>query len=319
MAERRKGKMLARLAVLISTVSLISVTWLPAGAKAANEPEVHVTVTVVRRSVSAPQPLPADDVIVQQNRVRRRVISWTRAEANGRQTDLAILVDDSTGNSFGNQIAYLKHFIDSLPSSTHVAVTYAEHGDASILQPFTSDHPLAAKALRLPIGRANEVSSIYMAVSSLVKHWPADHRVRDVLLISDGIDLYWGVMDSQPGVNPNLNAALRDALRANVTIYTVYASAAGLYTRNLFLINNGQSCLSLLTLDTGGQSFFQGLQTPVSFQPFLQELGRLLSNQFILTFRAAPGSKPGLSQLHVMTEVAGIQLQAPESVYVPAS
>jgi hypothetical protein len=282
-------------------------------------PEVHVTVTVVRRNAKAPLTLTAADILVYQKHVRRPVLNWTPAQGPNRPIDLAILVDDSTGYAFGNQIAYLKRFVLSLPSSTRVAVAYAMHGDASILQRFTSDHALAAKALRLPVGRANEVSSIYMAVSNLAKHLPKDNCVHDVLLISDGIDLYRGIMESQPGVNPDLNAAITDALRANVTVFTIFANTAGLYSRNLFLINNGQGCLSLLTLDTGGESFFQGLQTPVSFQPFLQQLAGLLSRQYILTFVATPVTKSGLSPVRVTTEQPDVQLLAPQTVYVPAS
>jgi hypothetical protein len=307
------------LAVLFITLAVTACVSTQAQTAGSKGPEVHVSVTVVRRNAKAPTTLTASDVLVYQNHVRRPVLSWVPAQAPNRDIDLAILVDDSTGYAFGNQIASLKRFINSLPASVHVAVAYAMHGDASILQSFTSDHALAAKALRLPLGRANEVSSIYMAVSNLVNRWPKGNAVRDVLLISDGIDLYRGIMESQPGVNADLNAAVNDALRANVTVFTLFANAAGLYRRNLFLINNGQSCLSLLALDTGGESFFQGLQTPVSFQPFLQQLTKLLNNQYILTFVAAPVSKSGLSPVRITTEQPDVQLLAPQSVYVPAS
>jgi hypothetical protein len=304
-------------AFLIIAILMAAASPVRARTITASGPEVHVTVTVVRRSAQAPQTLTPRDVLVYQNHARRPVVSWAPIQAPDSQVDLAVFVDDSTGNAFGNQIAYLKRFIVSLPASMRVAVVYAMHSDAEFLQAFTTDHTAAAKALRLPTGRANEESSIYMAVSDLVKHFPKDHRLHEALLISDGIDLYRGIMNSEPGLNPDLNAAIDDALRANVTIYTIFANAAGLYRRNLFLINNGQSCLSLLTLDTGGESFFQSLQTPVSFQPFLRQLANRLSHQYILTFLAMPLSKPGLSPLHVTTEQPGVQLLAPQSVYVP--
>jgi hypothetical protein len=304
---------------LFITVSIAACTSMQAQGETGNGLPVHVTVTVVRRNTEAPGTVTARDVLVYQKHVRRPVLSWAPAQSANIGIDLAVFVDDSTGDSLGNQIAYLKHFILQQPSPTRVAVVYAIHGDASILQNFTSDRAAAAKVLRLPIGRANEESSIYMAVSSLVKHFPSDNRVHDVLLISDGIDLYRGVMDSEPGVNPDLNTAIQDAVRAKLTVFSIFANSAGLYGRNLFLTNNGQSCLSLLTLDTGGESFFQGLQTPVSFQPFLQQLAKLLSDQYILTFRAAPVRKAALSSLRVTTEEPDVQLLAPQSVYIPAS
>jgi hypothetical protein len=307
-----------KIAPFFITISIVACLTSHAQTEAGKGPEVHLTVTVVRRNSKAPPTLTAADILVYQKHVRRPVLDWTPAQGPNKPIDFAILADDSTGYAFGNQIAYLKRFILSLPYSTRVAVAYAMHGDASILQNFTSNHALAAKALRLPVGRANEVSSIYMAVSNLANHLPKDSRVHDVLLISDGIDLYRGIMESQPGVNPDLNAAINDALRANVTIFTIFANAAGLYSRNLFLINNGQGSLALLTLDTGGESFFLGLQTPVSFQPYLQQLVRLLSNQYILTFEATPVRKSGLSPVRVTTEQPNVQLLAPQSVYVPA-
>lgn len=278
-------------------------------------PEVRMTVTVVRHNQKAPQSIAAADVLVYQNKERRPVVSWSPARQSPQ--DLAILIDDSLASSFGVQMQDLKNFITGLPASTRVAVVYATHGNSNVRQDFTSDHAKAATALRLPVGRANEGASIYMAVTDFVKHWREGSNPRDLLLISDGIDLYRGVMDSQPGLNPDLQQAIQAAQRKGITVFTLFADTAGLSRRNLFLVNNGQGSLSLLTLETGGQSFFQGLQTPISFQPYLKQLAAMLGEQYVLTFRAQPVKKAGLEAVRVTTEQPGIELLAPVHVYVP--
>ncbi|MGH9469520.1 MAG: hypothetical protein ACRD1N_04160 [Terriglobia bacterium] len=312
-----KIRLTAWAAALVTALLLLPSRSPAQAAPASSGPEVRATVTVLRRGSSAPAAITAQDVLVYQRHERRPVVSWTPADPNGSETDLAILVDDSAASSLGNQLANLRHFITLLPSAMRVAVIYATHGNATVLQDFTTDHAAAAKALRLPVGRANEGSSIYMAAGDTVKHFPRDGHLHAMLLISDGIDLYRGVMDSQPGLNPDLNAAIEQAQRGGVVIYTIFANDAGLYRRNLFLVNNGQGSLSLLTLSTGGQSFFQGLETPISFQPYLQEVAQLLGEQYILTFRAAPASKSGVVPVRITTEQPGVQLLAPQSVCVP--
>src|SRR5579863_6150076 len=76
---------------------------------------------------------------------------------------------------------------------------------------------------------------------------------------------------------------------------------------------------SSITTGTGGYSFFQGTQTPVSFRPFLDDLQRMLAAQYLLTFRPAPVSTSEFHNLKVTTEASGVKLLAPNSVYVPAS
>src|SRR6185437_15225450 len=71
------------------------------------------------------------------------------------------------------------------------------------------------------------------------------------------------------------------------------------------------------TLDTGGDSFFLGFQTPVAFRPFLQQLTGLLGQQYLLTFRAALPQKAGFHDLKVSTEMSGVELMVPSRVYLP--
>ncbi len=46
-----------------------------------------------------------------------------------------------------------------------------------------------------------------------------------------------------------------------------------------------------MTDKTGGESYFQGLDTPVSFAPFLDEFAERLNHQYRLTFLIKPEKK----------------------------
>ena len=212
-----------------------------------------------------------------------------------------------------------KDFIHSLPENSRIAVAYAANGAARMQQNFTTDRAAAEKAVRLPLGRYQGANGIYFALADLIKKWPQGAARREVLLISDGIDITYGVDATSPGLNSPLDQAISAAQRNNITVYSLFASGAGIFARNQFLILNGQGCLGKLTLDTGGDSFFLGFQTPVAFRPFLQDLTKMLGQQYLLTFRAALPQKAGFHALKVSTEMSGVQLLAPSRVYLPTA
>ena len=282
---------------------------------------IHVTVTARSRDNAPPPAVKQNDVIVRQRDDRRPVVEWVSAKDRHTSLDLAILIDNSLDSSLGLQLSDISNFIRALPPSTRVAIYYSEYGSAQKVQDFTVNRDLAAKALRIPLGRSQEGSSIFQATSDLLKHLPAGtaRNRRAVLLISNGIDLFRGVNDSNPGINMDLQAAIDSAQRAEVTFYTIFANGAAHVSGNSFLITNGQGCLSRLASETGGEAFFQGLQTPLSFAPYLHQLSKLLGQQYRLTFRAQLGKKKEFVPLKVTTELSGVELQAPARVFVPAT
>lgn len=326
-----------RLGVIL--LALTGVLLLPLGAAAQGEgPLVRVTVTAVEHKGGDAGSVTKEDVQVRQGKERRPVVDWQAAGAQGEWAplDLAILMDDSLDTGVGIHLDDLKKFIRSLPASTRVAVAYAQNGSANLRQNLTADKEGAASALRLPLGLRDSFASPYLAVMDLVQRLPFDSaptsrgsaqglrpeskdRRRAVLLISDGIDLMRGVRNSQPGLNFELERAIEQAQRRNVQVYTLYAGGSGRIRRNFFLVSNGQGSLSRLALETGGEGFFQGFSTPVSFEPYLEELGKMLSQQYVLTFRARAGEKSGYQRIRVTTEVPGVELMAPTRVWVPAS
>lgn len=281
---------------------------------------IRVTVTVEgTKERPNPPAIAKEDIVVFQEKDRRPVVNWVPAAGEGAGLDLAILVDDGLDPSIGVNLDDLRAFVQGQPATTRVAILYASFGTARVLQDFSADHEAAAKKLRLPMGNINSPGSIFMAVSDLMGRWPADDNRHEVLLISDGIDTFYGIRESTPGLNPSLQTAIDKAQRGSVTFFAIYASGTGHFRHSPFLINNGQSCLSRLTDETGGESFFQGFQTPISFKPFLEDLNKLLGQQYLLTFRAALGKKAGFQRLRLRTEQHGVELQAPDQVYIPAA
>lgn len=304
------------------TILLLLLGWtsLPGESQEANPAsgkDVNVTVTALRRGSNAPAKLNADDIFVYQNNVRRPVVRWIQATGQNSGLDLAILIDESLDTSIGSHFAELKDFIRSLPENTKVAIAYSSYGSAQMAQGFTLDHERAAAAIHLPRGPLTDASSTYRALTSLVKRWPEDGERRAVLVLSDGINLFWGVSQALPSNNPDLRQAIAAAQRHDVNVYAIYAESAGNQRQNSFLVTIGQSCLQELARATGGKAYIQGYQTPVDFQAIFQNLKHRFANQYRLTFRAQEGKKEAYDRLRLSTEQPDVELVASRRVYVP--
>ncbi|MGH9357408.1 MAG: hypothetical protein ACRD10_14875 [Terriglobia bacterium] len=282
-------------------------------------PTVSVVVTVTGSGAQAPGVADKANVLVYQNHQRRPITSWVRATGQPAPLELSLLVDESLGPAFNTLLPDLRQFIRGLPASARVAVVYSTNSNANFVQQFTTDHGKAARALRLPLGAAAGNLSIYFAAQDLMKRWPDQSGSwrRTVLVVSDGIDTYHGASDSSPGNNADLSAAIRAFLRHGVIAYTLYASGASSASQNSFLVNNGQSCLTLLARETGGAAFFEGLKTPVSFRPFLGRMNKLFSSQYVLSFKAMPRAKAGLEPISVTSELPDVHINAPKEVWAP--
>jgi len=277
----------------------------------------QIIVTVRAPQAGAHPVLNADDVMVYVGNQRRPVVSWVAEKAPLRPLDLTILVDDSARSNLSLQFRDLADFFRSLPTGTRVSVAYASYGGNRIVQDFTGDYALAAKALRLPLGSMMAGASVYESVGALLKKWPDDGNRRGLLLISDGLDINLGIIESEPYQNIELQQAIKRAQSTNVPIYTIFATGAGSLDQNWFLQDNGQGCLALLASETGGQSYFQGTHTPLDFAPFLKQFSSDLRNQYVLTFQALAAPPGRYQRLRVTTEVPHVKLFAPTRVFIP--
>src|SRR5205807_3213435 len=140
--------------------------------------------------------LHAEDVIVEQGKARDKVTDLT--SLRGAPQQLFMLVDDALDSSVGNQLQDVRKFISTLPPTTAVGIAYMRNSSAQVLQNPTTDHALAVKAVRLTFGNVGAGSSPYLAISDLVKRWPDTGVRREVIMISDGIDRFYGGGLSNP-------------------------------------------------------------------------------------------------------------------------
>jgi hypothetical protein len=273
-----------------------------------------MVITAEARHGAQEPDLNREDVTVYLGRTRTQVADWAPLRGEHAGLELFLLLDDSSDVSLGSQLEDLRQFILLQPPTTLIGVGYTRDGGVDTVQNFTDDHVLAAKALRLPLGNIGAFASPYLSLSDLLKRWPESPLRHEVLMITDGIDRFGGVGPA----NPYVDTAIEQAQKAGVLVHSIFASGVGHFGRMQWPVYWGQNYLSEIATETGGQAYFLGYETPVSFAPYLQDLSRRLNHQYLLTFLAKPEKKPGLQRVRVRTEVPNVELVAATKVFVPA-
>jgi hypothetical protein len=300
---------------------------------AAKTVAVHLVITdaALREEKELP-PLQQQDVKVKQGKNFLQVTQLIPAQGDNAALQLMILIDDTLNTSVGNSLNDVKDFISAQPPSTLIGVAYMSNATVNVVQNFTADHDLAVKAVRLPRGSFSSMDSPYLSLSSLVKSWPQQKVRREVLMVTDGIDRLRGekpqpsrlgpsfgpVYHSMPTISVDATSASEISQRYNVIVYSIYAAGVGRAGRSAWDLQLGLGGLSKIADETGGECFSMGTSTLVSFQPSLERLQKLFSNQYYLVFQAVPGKKAGLQRVNVRTELSNSELLAPDNVWVPA-
>jgi len=268
-----------------------------------------ITVTATSKK-EGPPAVAISDVQLSQGKERKQVAKRVKAE----KLYLAILIDDAIESETATQWGDLKQFILAQPPTTSIAVAYASDGTARIAQDFTTNHELAAKALRIPLGNSAAYSSPYLSVIDWMKRWPATGDRRSLLLISSGIDYFRAGFGP---IYPDVDTAISIAEKGNINLWSIYAPGAGHRSRSFFLANNAQNNLSKLTEESGGEAYFLGTLAPVSFKPFLDELQMHLNNQYLLTFAGDGGPKGRFVSLRLKTELAHTEFMHANQAWLP--
>ena len=254
-----------------------------------------------------------EDVMVYEGRDRDRVTDWVPLVGDHAGVQLFVLIDDASNSSLDSQLRDLKQFINDQPATTAIGIGYMRDGSTEIVQNLTADHAQAGKALRLPIGDPGASPSPYFSVVDLIKKWPESPLRREILMISDGIDRFYG---SGPN-DPYVDSAVEAAQKAGIIIYSIYSPGVGHYSHSLWRTNWGQNYLAQVSDQTGGESFYYGFGPAVSFVPYLDDLSHRLTHQFLVVFIPKQEKKPGLRQVRLRTEVPNAELVGADSVYVP--
>jgi hypothetical protein len=279
-------------------------------------PAVNLVVTVEARHGSNIPEITKDDVMVYEGRDRDRVTGWLPLQGDHAGMELFILIDDSSSVSLGSQLEDIRQFINAQPPTTKIGVAYMQNGIAQIVQNLTTDHALAAKALRLPLGNPGASASPYFSLEDLIKRWPASEERHEVLMITDGIDRYWG---SGPD-NVYVDQVIEKAQRAGMIVYSIYTPGVGHYSHSYWRTYWAQNYLAQLSDETGGESYYlMGPAPPVTFAPYLEDMSRKLNHQYLLTLVPKPQKKAGMQRVKVQTEVPNAELVSADKVYVPAT
>jgi hypothetical protein len=289
------------------------------GSSTTSPVQMTVTVRVLGKNKRMPE-VNREDIIVRQGKDRLQVTGWTPLGGDSSPLELFILIHDAARSSVSSQVGDLREFIYSLPRTTAVGVGYMRNGTVRVAQDLTTDHRQAVNSLRIPLGSPGVYGSPYLSAIDLMKRWPDSPNRREILMITDGIDRLhgWPNRRGLDLISPDVSAASTVAQRTGTIIHSIYTRGVGWRGSNYWQVTNGQNAMAKLADETGGESFFLGVGEPVSFRPYLDRLQSSLDNRYRLEFSAVAGKKPGLQNVKLTTEVAGIELDSADSVWVTA-
>jgi hypothetical protein len=275
---------------------------------------VSVVVSVEAKHGNEIPAVRRDDVRVFRDRDRLQVTDWIPLQGNQSDLELLVLIDEGSGLNVASQFDDIRRFMNAQPDTTAIAVGYMQNGSVRMTQNFTKDHAVAGKALQITGGFGSGGNSPYLSVADVIKRWPESTSRHAIFMISDGID------PLQPGFTDSyLDAAIARAQRAGVQVNAIYASRTGHFGHTLWRIDQGQRNLSQLADETGGEAYFQGLETPIAFAPFLDQFAGRLNHQYKLTFLAKLEKKATYQHVKLETEVPNADLVTADKVYVPAA
>jgi len=196
--------------------------------------------------------------------------------------NLAILIQDDLTPQVGNELEVTREFIRSLPKGSEVMVGYITAGSLQVRQPFTSDLEKAAKSLRIPIGSttASPFNPYVEVIEALKKFKSEGPNSNAILLISDGLDTSRGFDSTAAGHTLDIERAISEANKRNVSVFSFYAPSVGLTSRSRLAASYGQSSLNRIADETGGRAFFYFITGFVTFDSYFDRLREQLNRQY---------------------------------------
>jgi len=301
-----------QLAALVAAGSLLAA--IPALAADSNQQQQGSAVITLLPGNEVPGGIPQDALHLKVDGKDSTITGWSALRGPSSTVEMVILIDDGARQNLGVQLPDIAKFIQALPPNAKVAVAYMENGRAAFAGPLSTDRVAAARELHLPSGGSGVSASPYFCLSDLAKHWPSSdaHARREVIAVTDGVDYYNMRYDPE---DPYVQAAIEDSVRAHLIVYSIYWRNSGLADRTSYAAFSGQGLLAELTDATGGNSYWQGTGNPVTFQPYLDDIGRRLDNQYELDFMTPVGDKPQMANLKLKV-AAQVKFDAPQQVYV---
>lgn len=252
----------------------------------------------------------AGNISVRENNEEQVILS-IRSVSNNPIT-LCILIQENLSSSFNLELRKLSEFIQRLPKGSRVMVAYLRGGVVQVRQKFTEDLEKVANSLRIVASSPLSFpSDPYEGVSEALNRFDAiPTGRRAILLVSDGLD----ISNPSPVQNVALDRAILRAQRKGVAIYSFYTTSYLTENGGRTLALDAQSSLNKLSEETGGKAFFQGMGTPVSFDPFFKDLSNILERQFALTYLSTH-MKKGYYKVQVLSTNPEIRIEHPNGYY----
>jgi hypothetical protein len=293
----------------------------------------HVVVTAETvRGDANPAALTAKDVQLKSGKTTLKVAGFLPAQGDNAGLQLFIAIDDTCTTDLGTLLSDIRAFVQAQPKTTVVGIGYMSNAQTRIVQNFTDDKDLAAKAIRLPLGQLSAMDSPYLSLQDLIKRWPVSKLRREVVFITDGIDRLRnfggggggglgprGSINNFSNQSPDVDSTSRAAQRAGVIVFSIYAQGVGSSGRSFWSATTGQSGLSQISDETGGESFILGVQTVPSFQPYFNTIQRMLNNQYFLIFQVEPLKKADLRPIKATTEIPNTEIVSAKNALFPGT
>ena len=295
---------------LLASLAVITTAAVP------QEDRVLVTQTLVHADSKADILPDATAIKLQVNSKNTPLTSLTAVNPSAIQ--IALLIDDGLSRTAGLQLNDLKQFATSLPPGIELLVGYMSNGRVVIASPFSTEHEAAAAAIRIPMGIGGQTASPYFCLSDFVRQWPQGQgrpaKARVVMMLTNGVDPYNGSTALSNENSPYVEAAIADAQRSGVAVYSIYYRDAGVRGESAAM--SGQGYLAKVADETGGDSYFQGGGNPISLQPFLKQFVHALAESYVATFNVDPmaAGKDHLLRLKISTSTPKLKLRAPAEV-----
>jgi hypothetical protein len=303
---------------------LLALTLLAATVTTQAQETATPTQALITLDSKTPAALSAKDVSAKVDNRLTPLTNLSIVHPNGAQ--VALLIDDGLRTSVGRELNALRSFITTLPAGTEVFVGYMQNGrvvPGTDLTGFTADRAAAAQSLHLPTGIPGSSASPYFCLSDFVKNWPSiaegqispqaqqpTRKARFVLMITNGVDPYNGSTSILNQNSPYVDAAVTDAQRSGVPVYSIFFSDAGFSRgRGSF---SGQSYLSQLAQGTGGVAYYQGQGNPVSLDPYLKQFQQAIAETYVATFPVDTNKK--MVSLRLGTDLPKTKLRGPDQV-----
>ncbi len=308
------GAMGAKVCIAVCAWGALAMPALARDKKPPVPTQMIVTVVSHERGGAPAPTISSPDVRIEQNGKKDPVLDWKPLPQQAT-TQLVVLIDDALQGRSSANFSELQAFILHLPSSVDVALGYMQYGRAMIASGFDSGKVAAAKSVRIPTGIAGVNASPYFCISDLAKHWPDGGHpaaVRQVLMITDGIDRYFQALQYDPQ-DPYVGFSIVDAQKSRLIVSAIYFRDIGFPDRGMRGSFVGNDYLIQVAQATGGKDYYEGMGNPVTFVPMLREYTQRLASAYVLSF-GAHGS--GLQNLRISTKVHGVRLDAPDHVVV---